>query len=629
MASFLEEKMIFLYFLFCTLQRIGAFQCKTNPVSVVIIEFDSVILKCDGSTLRGRRWYANDTLLYTNQYAIHTIPVGVKLLENKHYALSIAKVSVHHEGIYCCHRNMTTVVTYNVTTQVFPDLSLYYNNYKLENPTNSFDLLSKRNRQLELKCTAVNSRPAAKLTWFINKVEVEHFMVHNLMERGNEDKLNTFDSESTLRFTPYLNQVNISCVYISLKPISINLTLNIEYTGPHDTALYTMGEATVVVLVIVIVLILLVLIGVGYWRYLKIQESRGVLTLRNSTVSRRSTLFGQRGSFTGAIQRIHLGDTKRRSIANHKKRSPKDVTLIAKLAGDGIITTWTAKAVSTPSNDPQFVARTVTDSAQMTDLYNFQSCAAYLSSLEKNTNLVNFFGAAVDNVPYYIYQEHVQCGSMRDYLMMTYRQERSSRCDIFADDQRIFRTRDRRSLLISFAKRVANGMAFLESKKFRHPGLSARKVLLTPAGNCKLYDFWPRRLTSHRVKQILCKKPKPVAWLAPEILFLDEYVDRSDSWSYGVLLWEIFSLGETPHVGKTCDEIEAFLRANDNLSQPLSCPEGWYGLMLSAWDRRPRNRPSFQQIKEDIVSIAGHADGNGENLTVEDETGNYIEVRPF
>lgn len=116
---------------------------------------------------------------------------------------------------------------------VFPDLSLYYNNYKLENPTNSFDLLSKRNRQLELKCTAVNSRPAAKLTWFINKVEVEHFMVHNLMERGNEDKLNTFDSESTLRFTPYLNQVNISCVYISLKPISINLTLNIEYTGPH------------------------------------------------------------------------------------------------------------------------------------------------------------------------------------------------------------------------------------------------------------------------------------------------------------------------------------------------------------------------------------------------------------
>lgn len=39
----------------------------------------------------------------------------------------------------------------------------------------------------------------------------------------------------------------------------------------------------------------------------------------------------------------------------------------------------------------------LTDSAQMTDLYNFQSCAAYLSSLEKNTNLVNFFGAAVDN----------------------------------------------------------------------------------------------------------------------------------------------------------------------------------------------------------------------------------------
>lgn len=64
--------------------------------------------------------------------------------------------------------------------------------------------------------------------------------------------------------------------------------------------------------------------------------------------------------FCLCLERIHLGDTKRRSIAPNKKRSPKDVTLITKLRGDGIITTWTAKAVSTPSNDPQFVARTVT-----------------------------------------------------------------------------------------------------------------------------------------------------------------------------------------------------------------------------------------------------------------------------
>ncbi|PIK45713.1 putative fibroblast growth factor receptor 1-like [Apostichopus japonicus] len=131
---------------------------------------------------------------------------------------------------------------------------------------------------------------------------------------------------------------------------------------------------------------------------------------------------------------------------------------------------------------------------------------------------------------------------------------------------------------------------------YRHPSLSARKALINSRGQCKLYDFWPVELANDAVNQLLEQKIPPIAWLPPETVFIGQYSEKSDIWSFGVVVWEIFSLGETPFGGLTCAEIEDKLRRKQYLEQPRSCAGGIFGAMLSMWNPSVDKRPSFSNL---------------------------------
>ncbi len=100
-------------------------------------------------------------------------------------------------------------------------------------------------------------------------------------------------------------------------------------------------------------------------------------------------------------------------------------------------------------------------------------------------------------------------------------------------------------------------MSFLSSKKIIHRDLAARNVLIGDGDLvCKVADFgFARDVVDSNVYERKSEGRLPIRWMAPESLYDNCYTDRSDVWSFGVLMWEIVALGATPYPGKSASEV--------------------------------------------------------------------------
>lgn len=173
--------------------------------------------------------------------------------------------------------------------------------------------------------------------------------------------------------------------------------------------------------------------------------------------------------------------------------------------------------------------------------------------------------------------------------------------------------------LVTFGHQVALAMTFLERHHLLHRDLAARNVLLANDDDdtaeqqpqhmvCKLADFGLSKQISMDSKDYYRRTagasvPIPVRWMAPETLDDDVSTIMSDRWSYGVLLWEIYSLGLRPYAGVSNAEVASCVRQGHRLEQPKLCPDGVYELMLECWSLQPEARPPFVQVAGRLYNI--------------------------
>ncbi|KAH8263001.1 hypothetical protein KR044_002836, partial [Drosophila immigrans] len=182
--------------------------------------------------------------------------------------------------------------------------------------------------------------------------------------------------------------------------------------------------------------------------------------------------------------------------------------------------------------------------------------------------------------------------------------------------------------LHNFALQIANGMRFLEEQEITHRDLAARNVLIDNNKTLKISDFGLSRhgiYTNTKTRKVSAKNGRkineynenvqctmqlPLRWLSIEAIRDNVYSSKSDIWAYGVVLWEIGTLGASPYPTISNSELIPFLLSGNRLERPEICTPQVYTIMLQCWLEEPEERPTFDALYKVLSPKTTYVDIN-------------------
>ncbi|XP_078087954.1 tyrosine-protein kinase ITK/TSK-like [Mustelus asterias] len=199
--------------------------------------------------------------------------------------------------------------------------------------------------------------------------------------------------------------------------------------------------------------------------------------------------------------------------------------------------------------------------------------------------LVQLYGVCTQGGPIYLVFEYMKLGSLSEYL-------------------RVNRGAFSKETLLGMCQDVSEGMAYLESNKFIHRDLAARNCLVGDSLSVKVSDFGMTRFVLDDQYTSSSGSKFPVKWSAPEVFRYSKFSSKSDVWSFGVLIWEVFSEGKMPYENRLNSEVVEELEAGFRLHKPKLASPLIYKMMSCCWLERPEERPSFIELWNELSELS-------------------------
>uniref|UniRef100_A0A146LW81 receptor protein-tyrosine kinase n=2 Tax=Lygus hesperus TaxID=30085 RepID=A0A146LW81_LYGHE len=305
------------------------------------------------------------------------------------------------------------------------------------------------------------------------------------------------------------------------------------------------------------------------------------------------------------------------SSVGTKWEFPRDKLRLQTVLGQGNFgQVWKAEAddISGHEGLTRLVAvKTVKEGASQREKEDLLRELGIMQELGAHPNVVTLLGCCTDKEPYLLIMEYVMYGKLLAFL-----REHRTRAHYFnfSDLSSALNSRD----LTVFSYCVARGMEYLVSKGIIHRDLAARNILVDHNKLCKIADFGMSR-NVRDTGEIYEQRPNrgalPIRWMAPESLHYNLFTHKSDVWSFGVLLWEIVTLGSTPYSTMGARDVMRQVIDGYRLEKPKHCKAEFFKVLTKCWQHDSNKRPTFSELKSEIGTLLGNSESEGRFVDLE------------
>ncbi|GMT16978.1 hypothetical protein PFISCL1PPCAC_8275, partial [Pristionchus fissidentatus] len=243
---------------------------------------------------------------------------------------------------------------------------------------------------------------------------------------------------------------------------------------------------------------------------------------------------------------------------------------------------------------------------------DFEKEIEFMKTLGYHRHIISMFGCVTTSIDPILVVEFCYHGDLLRFLRSRTKHvlvNEDDDCPIDADI--CVRVKD----LVSIAWQVADGMSYLSSLNFIHRDLAARNVLLTKSLVAKISDFGLGRHVDSTL--YMAKGGRlPLKWMPPEALKFNEFSQKSDVWSFGVVLYELFSLGKQPFPLVQPFEMVEYLEEGGRPPQPALCPAPVFDIQQWCLSLQTCQRPTFEEVKSAFTDL----------LNTNDEKYGYLDL---